>query len=346
VFRLRPLIAACFEINLLTGLMIVAAIACPWYIAVETATGGTWWKGFLVDHHFGPAVQVKDEQNGFPFYPLYPLVMLHLGCFPWSVFLPVAGYRLWERLVDGAPWRESDRLLSCWIGVWIMVFSLFSTKLPNSLLPIFPATALILARYFNDWKRAKVDFGVYSFNLCCRAMWISGGFMALGLSIASYLYFPSEQWIGLIGLVPVVAAFVAMKLLEWEKRPDVLRTLVVAALVLAVLSVVVMPMTIRPYQDSPVFIAEARQMAKSSDIVIGTYDYFEPSVLFYAGRKVSRLESSRKVADFIASHPHAFVITKEKKVNDLRADLSGGTGQLSRHRNFMSGRELVLVGRY
>ena len=345
VIRPRKCLESCREIHLLAGIGIVVVIASPWYFAVATRTSGVWLREFLIDHHIGSAFNIKDNQNGFPFFQLYPLVVIHFGCFPWSVFLPVAVCRLWERLTEGAPWRESDRLLACWIGVWFLTYSLFSTKLPNSLLPIYPAVALVLARYFNDWKRGQESSGVYSFFICCRAMWISGAILTLGFYIAAYLYFPAEQWLGVIGIVPIAGALIAMKLLELEKRQQVLRTLVVTAVLLAILVVAVIPMKIRPYQDTPIFIAEARKISKSSDVIIGTYGYFEPSVVFYSENQVRLLKTPRQVADFLNGHAHGFVIAKVADFNELRGELFGGYGEVSRHRNFLRGRELILIGR-
>jgi 4-amino-4-deoxy-L-arabinose transferase-like glycosyltransferase len=347
IFRPKKVIETCREINLPFGIALVAAIALPWFVVVSVMTQGAWLRGFFLENNLNLVFAAKDGRNGFHLYPIYQLVVVHLGCFPWSVFLPVAIYRLWERLNFGAAWRESDRLLACWIGVWFVFYSVCGTKSLNSLLPAYPALALVLARFFTDWKRDKVDSGVYSFNICCRAMWIAGFVIALALSIVTYSYFPTEQWLGLIGLVPVIGGFVATKFLDQERRPYVMRTLITTSILFTFAIVGVALTRIGRYQDSPLFIADAKTFAKSEDIEIGTYDYFEPSVVFYAGKKVRILTHPRQVAEFISSSPRAYVITKGDKYtqNALNEVMFGNATELSRHKNFFRGRELVLIGR-
>lgn len=331
--------------HLLIGVGIVAAVALPWYLTVGIKTGWAWPRGFLFDHNVGRALSPKENHNGFPFYIFYQFVALHFGCFPWSVFLPVAVYQLRERWKFGAPWRDSDRLVACWAGVWFVFFSIVSTRLPNYLLPMYPAAALLLARYFHDWQDEEVDSGVYSFNLCCRAMGLVGILTVIGVYIAAFLLFDGEQWLSLIPIVPIVGAYIAVKFLDREQRTRVIQTLIATAFLFAFLIVGVAPPSVSKYQDTPKFIADAKRLAGTGDVEIGTYKYFQPSVLYYAGKKTPVLKSTREVADFISSHPHAFVITRPSELNELLNDLPSDASELTRHRNFLERDELILIGR-
>lgn len=303
-------------------------------------------QSYFLEHQAKTFFGIKDGRSGFPFYFLYDAVMILLGCFPWSVFLPVALNRLWERLTDGAAWRESDRLLACWISVWFVFYFFVGTKYANSMLPIYPALALLVARYFFDWKRANVDSGVYSFNICCRAMLIAGVAFAVGIATMAFLYFPNAQWTGLFGFVPVIGALVARRFMNMEDRPRIMQTLNITALVFVVLMVVVLPIQLRPYQDTVLFVDDARKLAKSDDVRFATFEYFEPSLVYYTGKPVRQLKTSREVADFLTSHPHAFVIAKSSRVSELRNEMSGGYGDLIRHKHFLKGHDLSLIGRF
>lgn len=345
LFNPRRMLAACLEMHLLIGLAVVAAIAVPWYTAVGVATQGTWPRRFLVDHVYQSIFSVVDGHDGFPLYFLYPTVALLLGGFPWSVFLPVAATRLYDRLSDGAAWRDSDRLLACWTGVWILFYSFAITKSPNSMLPIYPAVAVILSRYFIDWKRATGSDGVYSFGLCCRALWICGVVLMLGMALMAFLYFPAEQWLGVVGLVPILAGFIAARFLEREQRARVVQILQISAWLFAICFVALIPAHLRPYQDAPLFVAEAHSLAKSAEIKIATYRHSEPSLVFYMRKKVPILSTPLQVADFIASDPHAYVLTRASYLNELREELRAASGERARHRNFLKGYELILIGR-
>ena len=345
LFRPRALWAAVRGIHLFEGLVVVALIALPWYLAVTFATNGAWPRSFFFHQSIEGTVRSTEGETSFLLSPLYQFVLLHVGCFPWSVFLPVAIYRMWVRFEVRAHALDSDLLIACWIGVWFAFYSFACTNRPNELLPIYPAVALILARYLNDWQFDKVDMWVYSFQLCCRAMWIAGAALTLGIYVAAYLYFPGEQWLGMIGLVPVIGAIVAIKLVEQEQRRNALRTLVGTALLLAFMVVGVALPRMHAYQDTPQFIDEARRRAKSPDVEIVTFRYFEPSVVFYAGTPVHTLATVRQVADFLSNHRHGFVIADAKDLTELREELPINISEQSRLRNFLHGRELILLGR-
>ncbi|WP_010582857.1 ArnT family glycosyltransferase [Schlesneria paludicola] len=345
IFRLRSIKESILGIHLVQGLGICAIVALPWYLAVTFATNGAWPQHYFLHREFDGSVRSSDGQTGIPLYLLYQLVSLHVGCFPWSVFLPVAFYRLRLRLEERAHAFDSDLLLTCWMGIWFAFYTVISTHESNDLLPMYPAVALVLARYLNDWQFDKVDMWIYSFLLCCRAMWIVGAVMTLGIYVAAYLYFPGEQWLGVVGLIPVIGAIVTIKLVEQEQRKTALRTLVATALLLAFIVVGVAAPRMRPYQDSSLFIADAKQRAKSEEIEIATFRYYEPSVVFYAGKPIPTLGSAREVADFLAGRNNGFVITKATDLNELREELHSNVSELSRRRNFMHGRELILLGR-
>lgn len=344
ILRPRAILEVSRNLHLLIGIGIVAAIALPWYLAVGALTSGTWIQKFLWSPIVDRVIGLQGGLIWLPIYAIYVPVVILACCFPWAVFLPTAIYQLRERLDDDEPWSESDRLLSCWLGVWAIDFLLFGAELPNSALRILPAAALILARYLHDWEREEGDTGAYSFNLCCKALGASGIVMILGFYIAAYLYFWGEEWLGLIGAVPLIGAYVAIKFLDNDQRRKVVQTVVVTAVITAVLIVDVAPSRIRRFQDSPQFLADARRFAESNDVNLATYQYFEPSLVFYTGKNVLVLNTSREVADFMSGHRHAFVVTRASKHNELRDDLQSNVGELSRRRNFLGREELILLG--
>lgn len=345
---LNPLrmLRAIFEIKFVIGIVIVAIVTIPWFAVVSMATHMEWLHRYAEEVLVGSFVRAQGGNNGFPLYQLYHMIMVLFGCLPWGIFLPVAGFRLWERISYGSSWGDSDRLVACWCVTWIAVYSLLTTRVPGLLLPIYPALAIILGRYFADWKREKGSSEAYSFIVSCRAMWVVGLSISLCLIVMTYLYFPTEQWWGLIGLVIVIGGLIAPKFLEQENRRDAMRTVMASCVLFTVLLVVVAPSDIRQYQDTPQFVDDAKRFAGTSDVQIASYSYFEPSLVFYAKQSVAILDTPQKVQEFLTRHPHGFVITKQDRFieNDLRELLIGVPTPLSKHKNFLSGRDLVMWG--
>ncbi|MEM6762335.1 MAG: glycosyltransferase family 39 protein, partial [Pseudomonadota bacterium] len=117
----------------LMGVVIVAAVCLPWYVAIYRATDGAFFSAALGRDFFGKATS-GQEGHGAP-----PLV--HLAFFL-GVAWPLAPFAV------AAIWRavrqRSDAVIFAFAWVvpaWI-VFELTPTKLPHYTLPLLPAVAI------------------------------------------------------------------------------------------------------------------------------------------------------------------------------------------------------------
>src|SRR4051794_1512574 len=124
---------------LLLGVVLVAA---PWYALVAAETKGAWVAGFLNKHNVRRATEAMEGHSG-PFY--YYLPVLLLGLLPWSIFLVGIARHAWRRLCDGGEDEKAAvRLLAVWFLSYVVLFTVVRTKLPNYVLPAYPAAALLL----------------------------------------------------------------------------------------------------------------------------------------------------------------------------------------------------------
>ncbi len=121
----------------LPGLLLLALIVLPWFVAIQQATGGEFMqKAFFGD--FLPKLLSGQESHGAP--PGYYLLLFPVLFWPGSLlavrFLP----RLWHRRGE-----DVNRFLFAWIIPAWLVFELVPTKLPHYVMPFFPAIALLTA---------------------------------------------------------------------------------------------------------------------------------------------------------------------------------------------------------
>ena len=340
VMRPSRVLEASGRMRVVLGAAVVLAIAMPWYVAVGLKTDGAWLRGFLGDHNVGRFLGAKENHSG----PIvYYVIALFMGCFPWSVFLPSAVWQLRTRLVKCDSWGDSDRFVACWAGVWFVFFSFASTKLPNYVLPMYPALALISARYLHDWQLAPAGHGAISFRHCCRVLAVLGVLMMVGIPIAMSILLPGEEWLLLIGAVPLVGAALAFVASQREQRPRAIRILSASAITLAVLMVGIAPTRMSPHQDSPKLAEAARQAAGTSDIELGSIDYFSPNLVFYSGHPVQRLAQPDDVTKFFAEHPRGFVVARSDKLKRL-TDPMPQIVEVARYRRFLRNHDLVLLG--
>ncbi|MFM7738873.1 MAG: ArnT family glycosyltransferase, partial [Planctomycetota bacterium] len=183
VFGPRNFCRALSELRWVTGLLVVLAIALPWYLWVGYRTEGEFLRRFFLEEHVGRATtSFENHSGGWWFYPL----MLLVGTFPWSVFaVPV--------VLDTDRWmsakrRDGSLLLLCWMGLQLALFSLVQTKLPSYITPCYPAVALLLGASltrFAAGRYAELDLW---FRRGVRTLPIIVGLIAAALVIVARKY--------------------------------------------------------------------------------------------------------------------------------------------------------------
>ncbi len=171
----RKFLPALVSIHPILGVILMLAIALPWWVEVWRATDHSFPTYFLAYENFGRAA---GHTNSNPMYWFkYPVVIL-LGLFPWSLFLPALLWRTLRSisgkgpklpdatgavlLADGelspsttAP-KESKLLdakrwaLGCGAAV-ITIFGLSRTQMEPYLLPMMAPLAVYIALSVNDW---------------------------------------------------------------------------------------------------------------------------------------------------------------------------------------------------
>jgi 4-amino-4-deoxy-L-arabinose transferase-like glycosyltransferase len=325
------------------GAVIVATIALPWYVVVGQQTDGAWLEGFLGGHNVGRFMKPMENHRGPFFY--YPLVIL-LGTFPWSVFVPLSIWQLRHRLRNGSEWNASYIFLACWAGVWIGFFSCAQTKLPNYILPAYPAVALFLGVFLYDWQREAGHILATAFRHSCRVLAGIGAVMLIAMPIIASYFLPNESWLALIGCIPLFGGGVAYASSLRNDRRQAVRTLAITAVGLAVLIVGVAPPRVARYQDGPYFGTLVKGLLTGDEPpALATFDYFAPNLVFYLGSPVDRLKQPEHIAAYFDEHPHGYVLTRSDRLDGLKEQMPRDVTVLAQQRRFLRRHDLVLLGR-
>jgi 4-amino-4-deoxy-L-arabinose transferase-like glycosyltransferase len=139
------------EMRPLWGSLIFSAIALPWYILCYLRNGNDFIESFFGYHNVERFTQVVNRHSA-PWY-FYFLVVL-IGFFPWSIYLPLAIAKL--RFWQVKKWRNSARSsqLGLFALAWFFgIFGFFTiavTKLPSYVIPLMPAAAILVALLFSE----------------------------------------------------------------------------------------------------------------------------------------------------------------------------------------------------
>lgn len=126
------------------GLCLTLIIASPWFWMVHQQTDGAWTEGFFMVHNFSRFSGAMEGHGGV-FLITWGYVLL--GLLPFSFFLP-------QTLILAYKKRMQPHILFSTIvsAVFIIFFSISSTKLPNYTMPCYPFLILLMADYFYTQK--------------------------------------------------------------------------------------------------------------------------------------------------------------------------------------------------
>ena len=265
------------------GLCVILAVALPWYITVGALTDGAWLKGFLLHQNIDRFTGALQGHRGFPGFYILTFIA---GWFPWSGLLIAAGLF--------GPWRltplrkDAVRLfMLCWIGVFFIFFTLASTRLPNYMLPAFPAAALLMA----FWIRGHEE---KAGNWLTRGALVLSLAALVGAGIALQKQWPGE-WVYTLCFIPLFLAALASLRAKLERA-----TLLIVAGMTA--CVILLAGWAAPGFDhhkvAPAF-ATAANKAGFGGQSLATFRYFQPSLLYYHGGRLPMLTNMHDVATWL-----------------------------------------------
>ena len=346
-FRPARVAQVLWALRPLTGLAVVAVVALPWYVAVGLETDGQWLAGFLGKHNVNRFLQPLEGHRGTIFY--HPVVV-HITFFPWSVLLLLTVVTWWRRVREDAAMRASDLFVGCWAAAYFVFFSLCRTKLPNYVLPAYPALALATGAFLDHWIANPQEVSRRLVRLALGTYVCVGVGLIIVLPVVAYILLPGEALLGLIGLIPLVGGALAWRYVSRENvmnRESVtaaVRTLMVLGVSFAVALFSVGAVRVARHQTSAEFASLVRQQLEPAPDW-ATLNYFEPSLVFYSGRQVRRFETVDELNQYVATARNPVLVVRDRELDQVRAQLPAGYCEIARQRRFLRRYDVVLLAR-
>jgi 4-amino-4-deoxy-L-arabinose transferase-like glycosyltransferase len=325
------------------------AAAAPWYALVWQRTNGAWIEGFFFVHNVGRFMAPMEKHGGGAWY--HPVTML--VCFyPWSCFLPLAivlaAWRTWKRSLPAGT-GQALALALIWFGVWVGGFSAAATKLPNYVLPAYPAAAVLVAWLGVDAARRAAATGRWP-----HPRWMATGLAALafgGLATAATLIVAARYGLvgaepaAALGLVPIGGAILCWRLAARQPLAAV-AGFAATALVFTTLAVGPVGGWLARANTIPGFV-QSLAAAGAEPVRLGTFTIASPNIVFYAAGPVHQFvkEDVASATAFLASGPDAILLVPEQKFSMLEAELPAGYGVVGRTRPLFRPHDVVAIGR-
>jgi 4-amino-4-deoxy-L-arabinose transferase-like glycosyltransferase len=331
----------------LTLAVAALAAAAPWYIAVTLRTDGAWTSGFFFVHNVGRFMAPMEKHSGGALF--HPLTML-VGFYPWSCFLPfalvVAAWRVAKGTVSGIT-AAATLLTLVWLAVWVGGFSAAATKLPNYVLPAYPAAAFLVAIVAVDAAR-KAAAGQWQhprwMAIGLASLAFGGVATAVTVMVAARYGIPGAEAAAAVGIVPIVGT-AACWLLATRRPLEAVAAFTVTGLVYAALAVGPAQTQLAAANTLPGFLEDVQRGRDSARL--GTYLVSSPNVVFYARQPVTRLGdgSVEAVKEFFRSAADPVLLVPEESFALVEPALPPGFGIIARTRPVFRPHDLLAVGR-
>ncbi len=349
----------CWAMRPVTAIIVSLTVALPWYIWVGVRTDGEFLRGFFLDHNLSRATQSMEGHGGNVLF--YPLTIL-IGFFPWSVFaIPVALDAV-RHARQTSKWFKGYVFAACWVGVYVVLFSIAKTKLPSYITPCYPALALLTGCFVERWTRDSVAVSRLWFRpaLCIAAI-VGLGFL-IGVPIAAALFLPGDGWLGLVGLLPLVGGIAALLLNERQQSARAARVFACAAVAFTTLLFGVVADRVDSHQEFDEFLTTVAR--RGDDTRVASYGILEPSWVFYSQQSIDELsmrgirqpsptwvqrdgvwvaKPAIFVDDVLQRNAEHLIITSDKHLDTLSDELPGGFEVLAEVPYFLKEGKLVLV---
>lgn len=341
IFDPRSVLRVGWQMRPLTAILVVGAVALPWYVLVSMRTDGVWLAEFLGEQNFGRALKPLQGHSG-PFY--YYLPAIAIGFFPWSVFLGPSLIESVRRIRQRHAARMETIFVACWLVVFVGFWSIPSTKLPHYVLTAYPALALLSAVFVDAWITDPARFRPWCLRNATITLMLVGVGMLVGLPIVARIFLPGEGLLGLVGVVLIVGGGLGFFFLQrgWPFRT--MATCAVTAVVFLTAMFGFAALRVDRYQNAPVLTAEIRKASPGRPQLAG-YRFFRESLVFYAGEPVRRYEDAGRLQEFLNQAKHPYVVTTDEHEGELREHFPGELFVLIRRPRFLHSGEVVVLAR-
>jgi 4-amino-4-deoxy-L-arabinose transferase-like glycosyltransferase len=337
--------------------------AVPWYAWISAETKGEFTRGFFLTHNFGRFLSPMENHHGPIYY--YPVALL-LGFCPWSPLLIPAMFCNWRRNFDSQPLfldarapsplpplsPSPLRFLASWMIVYLVFFSLSGTKLPNYILPIYPAAAIFTGRFLDDWRRGMLLVPKLIIHAGLAGVGMIGLGASMGLLLTSGVIdvpllrgrkLPGLEMWALAGLIPLAGSVVAAWLMRNKQRTGMIVSLTTAAILFVGLLAAWGSVAVDAFKAPRALVAEAGALQTDRDIRIGCYKFYQPSLVFYCRREVRVLDDEGQVQEFLRTPLPVYLFVSASAWEALQSRVRGPHHLLTHHRDIYKGIDVVVI---
>ena len=340
VFSPPNVLRTAWQMRPLTAIVIVGAVSLPWYVWVSLRTEGAWLAEFLGEQNLGRALKPLQGHSG-PFYYYLPAILI--GFFPWSVFLGPSLAQSVRQIRQRRALPAETVFVLCWLGVFVGLWSIPSTKLPHYVLTAYPALALLTAVFVDAWITDPARMSRWWMRNANLTLIVVGVGMLVALPIVAHFFLPGEWMLGLVGLVLVAGGAWGLYFAERGRGAQTMVTFAVTAVVFLTAMFGFAALRVDRYQNAPALVAKIRDASPGRPQMAG-YRYFRESLVFYAGEPLPYYAAAGQLQEFLDAAEHPYVLTTDGHEKELQERFPEKFSVLIRRPRFLRSGEVVVLG--
>ena len=301
----------------LLGSLIFLLINIPWYFVVHVLTNGAFTEQFFFSDNLSRMMKPHTGHKG-PFWFYLPVIIM--GLFPWSFFLLQSlfsgDFSSGLNLQSEKSRQEKAFSFSLiWAFVYIVFFSIASTKMPSYIAPCFFPLAFIVARWwsqrFTTTKSHKRKNLGLAWGLIVFLLVIVSSFLLYLFKFkkeflvvdANALFLP----IVLIAAIYFAATAIALTSVFADAKTSFIFFLVANIVCFTIFT----NMILKPYANYRDAGTKSFVQKLSPGAKLRVFK-FEPSAFSFYRKKVITHIKAKKLPEYFAGKPNHYLVYKTK----------------------------------
>ena len=213
--------------------------------------------------------------------------------------------------------------------------------------------ALLAGSYVDRWSRDAAAIARWWLPLAFGTLALTGVGFAVAIPLVAKRYLPGEEWLGLLGLVPLAGGVVCMGLAAIRNYRSAAIAFGSSAVAFSTMLFAIGAQRADFHQTSHVLLRAAFERAANPQLA--SYKILEPSWVFYAGRPIEELPHGnsehreatgpQQVIEHLVLHPEGFVIITDQSLSVIQDRLPPDVVVYAQTDRFLKDERLLLLGR-
>jgi 4-amino-4-deoxy-L-arabinose transferase-like glycosyltransferase len=305
------------------ALLLLLAIAVPWYVAMWMQHGTAYLEGFFLGDNYERFATTRfNDPRPWWFY----LPVLAGGLLPWTPLTIVWLSPLKRFLTRRGDVGTFDVRLLMWAALPLIFYTLSVGKQPRYVLPVLPPLAIMLASSIiertRDWRsldgsrvRSRRSSAIVFGSSLAGMFLIALAFLiyrvrTLFVDVGDVLTLGASLVIGVAGALVVIVSVTS----AWRAAPVVLA--LASAMTFAVLPYGVLS---APRDSSAWRMAHMVKSANHDGGPVGSFGVLVRNMIFYSGIRQIDLVNDEHLTQFAAASPNALVVLALADLERLEA---------------------------